>query len=246
MRSKIVGVSLACLAGTLAFAPFAAFGGDLACESCPPGPHFIDACAGGVDQMSNSDAMVSMDVTLDCIAEMSAMQIPCAMPAGLLVVSRSDPRDDSQNYPGLRALDGHMDVVDTEVLSACLIGGGGVLRIGMGQGGVILPSLGALAELPGNPWSVQSFFDIYFELSLDGGMTVYNQMPLRMAAEITCVPPSAVFTSQPGVCLELFTSPVPGLGDHIGNLITAEHGVNNGGPTPVESISWGRVKSLFR
>jgi len=246
MKSGIVTTLVTCLAGMLAFAPPPALGGDLACESCPPGAHFVDGCMAAVDQMSNSDAMVSMDVTLDCVADMNAVQMPCMMPAGLLVVARGEPRDDSANFPGLRPMDGHLDVVDTEVLSACLMGGGGVLRIGMGQGGIIRPSMGAIAELPGNPAFAESFFDIFFEIDLGGGMFAYNQMPLRMTANIDCVPPSAVFMSEPGICLELFTSPAPGAGEHIGNLLTAEHGVNNGGPTPTESVSWGRVKALYR
>jgi len=162
---------------------------------------------------------------------------PCAVPDNLAIINRSAPRDDSQNFPGLRPVDGHLDVIDTEIISMCLTGGGYTLRAGLGQGGVISRSLGAVAEQPGNPTLAESFFDVFFEVQTPQG-PLYNQTPLRLAAVINCVPPKAAYIHPTG-CLPLFTSPIPGQGMHVANLVTAQHNVNI--PITPTLTEWGLI-----
>jgi hypothetical protein len=141
--------------------------------------------------------------------------------------------DDSHFFPGLRPLDGHNDVIDTEIRSMCLTENGYTLRVGAGQQhgpGVLAASRGAIAELPTDDTMAASFFDVFFEVELGGGVYVYNQTALRISSTIDCVPPQADYIHPTG-CLPLYTSPIPGQGIRVANLTSAVHRVN---PPPVE------------
>jgi hypothetical protein len=128
-------------------------------------------------------------------------------------------------------------VIDTEILSMCLTGSGFTLRAGLGQGGVISRSLGAVAEQPDNPTLAESFFDVFFEVQTPQG-PLYNQTPLRLASVINCVPPKAAYIHPTG-CLPLFTSPIPGQGAHVANLVSAQHNVNI--PITPTLTEWGLI-----
>jgi len=205
------------------------------CSSCGPGPHWVDLCSGGQDQIANSGAVVGIDIDMDplCIPDINLVMLPCSAPNHLLVVKRSNPLDDSQHFPGLRPVDGHLDVIDTEIDSMCLTGSGGVtLRAGEHQQqgpGDLAPSWGAIAEEPDDSTLADSFFDVFFEVYLPNppypGVYLYNQEPLRLTAIIRCAPPDAGYNHPTG-CIPLYTSPIPGQGVHVANLTSARHNVN--------------------
>jgi len=214
------------------------------CSSCGPGPHWVDLCSAGQDQIANDGAVVGIDMDMDplCLPDVNLIMWPCSPPNNLLVVKRSNPRDDSQYFPGLRPVDGHLDVIDTEIISMCLTGGGFTLRAGAGQQhgpGVLVASLGAIAELPGDPRLADSFFDVFFEVDIGGGMFLYNQTALRLATTISCAPPGQASYIHPTDCIPLYTSPVPGQGMHVANLTSAQHNVNQ---EVIPSLSqWGLI-----
>lgn len=131
------------------------------CEKCPPGAHWIDNCGPGQDQIPDQGGIVEIDLDLNCQTDLTIVLNPCGVQTPL-VIDRSGPLDDSHNFPGLRPVDGHLDVIDTEILSMCLTGSGFTLRAGLGQGGVINRSLGAVAEKVGDPTVGESFFDVFF------------------------------------------------------------------------------------
>ncbi|MHC4696678.1 MAG: hypothetical protein ACYTFA_08055 [Planctomycetota bacterium] len=197
------------------------------CSACGPGEHWIDTCGAGQDTISDNGALVGIDTDLDCQADpgMSLVLGPCS--GSQLVITRSDPLDDSANFADLRTADSHFDVIDTEIVSMCLIGGGVTLVAGggQGQGGVLSPSLGAIAEDADDSESTESFFDVFFEVDLGNSSFGYNQTALRIAIDINCVPPQAEYIHVTD-CLELFTSPVVGEGTLVANLVSAEHHVN--------------------
>jgi hypothetical protein len=199
------------------------------CADCGPGPHWIDQCQAGLDHVADQAAKVGIDTDLDpnCTADLSMVMRPCPAPDNLVTIARSNPRDDSVRFPGLRPLDGHLDVIDTELQFLCLTAGGVTLRVGagQGQGGVLPPSYGAIAELPGDTGLGDSFFDVYFEVDLGGGMYVYNHEPLRISGEIDCVPPQVGYIHIVD-CLPLYTDPQAG--QHVANLTSAQHAVNPG------------------
>jgi hypothetical protein len=219
---------MALVFGVFATAPAAGQG--YPCSECGPGDHWVDTCLEGEDQIANTQALVGIDLDLDCVADLNLVLGPCGEPDHLLIISRSDPRDDSQNFPGLRPVDGHLDVIDTEIISMCLTGGGFTLRAGMGQGGVISPALGAIVELVAHSERAESFFDVFFVVETPMG-SLYNQTPVRVEAIIECVPPQAKYIKPTG-CYPLYTSPIPGQGMHVANLVEAEHIVN---PVPSHS-----------
>ena len=193
------------------------------CSDCGPGAHWVDTCGAGQDRITDQGALVGIDTTLNCQPDTNLVMGSCA----ILVINRSDPLDDSANFAGLRAVDGHLDVIDTEIVSMCLTGGGVTLvaGAGQGQGAVLAPSLGAIAEQPGDNEVAESFFDVFFEVDLGGGAYAYNQTALRIQIDINCVPPQAEYLHPTG-CLELYTSPVPGQGINVANLVSAEHHVH--------------------
>jgi hypothetical protein len=174
--------------------------------------------------MTDHAGLVGVDLTLDCVADINLVLMPCA--ASTLVVTRAAPSDDSANFPDLRTADSHLDVIDTEIVSLCL--SGGVITLvageGAGQGGVLSRSAGAIAELTTDADFADSFFDVFFEIDLGGGNYVYNQEPMRIATVINCVPPQAEYVHPTG-CLGLYTSPVSGEGTLVANLVEAEHHV---------------------
>ena len=210
------------------------------CSQCSPGEHWVDTCPGSQDQITNHNLVVGIDLDLDC-----EVDIELTLSDSPLIVDRSDPQDDSLNFPGLRPLDGHLDVIDTEIVSMSLIGSGGITVTaggGLGQGGSLAPSLGTIAEQPADPERAYSFFDVFFEIDMGGGMYVYNQTASRIEAVIDCVPPRAIYVKPPQ-CLSLYTSPIPGEGEHIANLVTGEHSVNPPDHIPGMTL-WGILAAV--
>ena len=218
------------------------------CEACGPGEHWVDNCPGGVDVIEDQGAVIGLDLDLDCAEDASMTLFPCP-DSTPLTITRSGPLDDSMNFPGLRPVDGHLDCIDTEIIQMCLTGGGFKLiaGAGLGQGGVLAPSKGAIAELAVSPpdFPAESFFDVFFEVEIPGGVFLYNQTPLKIETVIFCVPPDDATYLHPTDCIPLYTSPLPGLGEHMANLTRAEHSVNPG-PAPVEDSTWGVIKALYR
>lgn len=108
------------------------------------------------------------------------------------MVNRTSALDDSLNYPGLRPLDGHMDVIDTEIISMNLTGMdpllGWVFRVGVDQG-VAPASLGAVAETPTDDLLADSFFDIFFELDSPTLGTLHNNDAVRVQTVVNALPP---------------------------------------------------------
>ena len=193
------------------------------CSRCS-GAHFVDVCLAGVDQIANTWILLTASTDpLDCVADIKLLFSLCAAPN--FIVDRSEPRDDSMNFPGTRPIDGHLDVIDTEIVSMCLTGLAGdgavvTLTAGLGIGVVISPSLGAVAEQPGDPTSADSFFDVFLKVTRPGFIG-YNQTAARFQTDptgIDCIPPRALYIHQG--CLELFDSPMPE-GTHVANLVGA-------------------------
>ena len=218
------------------------------CESCGPGEHWVDGCPGGEDLIDDQGAVIGIDLDLDCAEDASMALFPCPG-SEPLTITRSGPLDDSMFFPGLRPLDGHLDVIDTEIVRMCLSGSGFKLTAGagLGAGGVLAPSNGAIAEIFSSPpdFPAESFFDVFFEVETPTGARLYNQTALRLEAVIECVPPDDAAYIHPTDCIPLFTSPVPGQGEHAANLTSAQHLVNPG-PSPVEDSTWGVIKALYR
>src|SRR5262249_51328396 len=82
---------------------------------------------------------------------------------------------------------------------------------------------GAIAEKTTDPTLADSFFDVFCEIDMGGGNRFYNQTPLRVTATIDCVPPNKIYFHPVNICIPLYTSPVPGQGIHVGNLVSARH-----------------------
>jgi len=185
---------------------------------CGPGAHFIDSCSPGADDHLPSAALVGIDYDLDCIADTNLIM------SGPVTVRRTDPLDDSMQYPGTRRIDGHLDVIDTEIVSMELSGGGITVTAGggLGQGGVLSRSLGRIAEYTNRPAVGDSFFDVFVEIDLGGGTFVYNRRPLRVRTRITCIPPFHRYIHVID-CVELWTSPTPGEGIIVANLVAPDH-----------------------
>lgn len=165
-----------------------------------------------------SGAVLGIDLNGDCVAETSVVL------GGPATIRKIGPRDDSTNFPGTRPIDAHKDVVDTEIIQMTLSGGGVTLLGGGGLGGIPLaPSLGAVAEQPGDPSLADSFFDVFVELSGGGlGAPAYNQTPIHVATVVPCLPPKGNYIHVTG-CTPLYDSPIPGQGNQIANLVQAKH-----------------------
>ena len=185
---------------------------------CGPGPHWIDQCPGGQDFFANAQATIGLDLladgNLDGLVDMTYVL------TGPATVSRSSSVDDSMSYPGTRFIDGHLDVIDTQIASMVLTGGGVTMIAGADQGvgpGIGLPpTLGNIAEQNPDNSLGDSFFEVWFELDLGGGTYAYNTVPATLDAVLDRVPIDAtyLYTGQP---LTLTGQLAPS-----GQLVTAE------------------------
>lgn len=184
---------------------------------CGSGPHWIDTCGGGDDNFSGTAGVHTIEIFgIGTFTSSLAQQ-------GDFIVSRSDPLDDSLQFPGLRPTDGHFDVIDTEIVQLTLSSGGITMTVGSPFNPVLTPTLGTIAEDPGNSSLGNSFFDVFFELDLGGGFLVYNQTAVRMESTIPGVPPDLglfphVFLGGP---IALFDDPLAG--NQVGLLFEATH-----------------------
>ena len=190
---------------------------DQPCQDCGPGEHWIERCPGGEDAMP-SGAVIGLDNDGDCIPDISLRL------SGTVRILRSDPLDDSNLFRGTRPVDGHFDVLDTEIVSMVLSGGGVnmVAGGGLGQGGVLRRSLGTIAEQDRNSSLADSFYDVYFEIELGPRLFAYNQEPVRVQTKIDCLPPIATYI-HPQDCIKLYDSPILGQGRVVAYLVTADH-----------------------
>jgi len=189
---------------------------ELPCDDCGPGDHWIDECRGGDDHMP-SGALIGIDWDDNCIADVSLGL------RGPVHVRRSDPLDDSLVFPESAPVDQHLEVIDTEIMSLVLVGGGVAMIAGGESGQVRLErSLGVIVEQRENSAHADSFFDVFFEVDLGGGLFAYNQEALRVFAKIDCVPPDTAYIN-PMECIRLYTSPVPRQGEFVANLVSGIH-----------------------
>jgi len=141
---------------------------------------------------------------------------------GILTVDRSGPLDDSAKFPGLRPVDGHLDVIDTEIVSMCLTSAAGIHLAAGWMQGLFRHSYGAVAEKAGDPTIGESFFDVYFRVETPMG-TLWNHAPMRVQADITCAPPAGKYIHITG-CVALYDAEFGG--NHVANLVEAIHTVN--------------------
>lgn len=156
--------------------------------ACGPGDHWLDGCTSGIDTFS-SVATIGLDLNLDNVKDISVVL------SGPTSIYRGGPVDAIVGHPRLGnvgTIDGHMDVIETEIISLTLTGGGITVRAGDGTGNLLndgpLYSPGALQEKPADSFRADSFFDVWFELDTPSG-TLHNLQPLRLESTIDRVPP---------------------------------------------------------
>ena len=198
-------------------------------EACGDIDHWMHdpACQPGVDRLDSSIVTFGLsfspndeDCSVDAIVRTR----------GTSWINTFGPMDDSSRYPDTRALDEHLDVRDTEVVSIDTISPDGLVRMTAGRdrgAAALRPSYGTLAEQPAEPALADGFFDLYTEIEVlrdDGEVLVrlYNQDPARVEAVVDCIPAEANYRSSPG-CIALYTSPIDGEGVHVANLVSAEY-----------------------
>jgi hypothetical protein len=223
----VVGLLVIAVMFAVFATPPAAAQGDQ-CE-CGPGHGWVQWCTDSTtDAIVNHGALVGIDHPfadgdLNCQLDDNLI-LTDLCDGDPLIVWRSEARDISEHFPGVGDVDGTNDVIDTEILSMCLTGdspfGQFTLRAGLRQG--LPPSLGAIVQRADNDELAESFFDVFFmvETPFPFG-PLYNQNPLRIMANIDCVPPQAGYIKPEG-CIPLFD----GQGVHRMNLVTARHDVN--------------------
>ena len=148
----------------------------------------VDTCSAGTDQFASS-MIFGVDTNKDGNPDFNAEFL-----GGITKINRSNPMDDSVNFPGLRMVDGHLDVIDTNMISVNIPGkegsvtAGWTIRIGTDQG-VASPSLGAIAEQASNSFLADSFFNVIFEIDGTPFGTVHNNHFLKVVSVIDRVPP---------------------------------------------------------
>lgn len=191
-------------------------------DKCGPGPHWIDKCSGGVDTMQTGAlAAISLNPS-SCDASVNLIL------QGPVTVRRQASTDIVvTDGCGSATVDGHNDVILTEIESMNLTCGSYTLIAGHSAAPELTASLGKIVELPGNGDLACSFFDVYFKLITPSG-TFYNHDALRIQATIDRVPPIAIYEHLM-VCIGLYDSPTGGT--KRANLVSARHNTTPGALT---------------
>ena len=190
-------------------------GGDPYPPSCGPGNHFVDICSAGIDSLDfnhicQTSALVRL--SLDTSDNCNVPSITLPMFSGPTVIRRSDPKDTSGRFPGVAQLDGHNDIIETEMLEMDLRtfvesnGDTAFLNIvaGAGRGtgpcgSALKASYGYIHELPAYSYNAESFFDIFIEICIEDPHGIigppnpryylYNLAQVGMKATIDQIPP---------------------------------------------------------
>jgi hypothetical protein len=144
-----------------------------------PGPHWVDTVPTGT-------------VSFPGIVDLQIGGI-YAQFEGPTTVQLSGAIDDSAFFPGLRPVDGHLDVVDTEVTTMNMAGtnastAGWTLLAGTNSG-LSHRTLGAMAESTTDSAVAQSFFDVFFEIQGTPWGTLHNDTPLYIDGLTPQLPP---------------------------------------------------------
>ena len=149
-----------------------------------PGPHWVDT-------------VPYATVSFDGIVHLEIGGIPAQF-QGPTTVQLSGAIDDSAFFPGLRPVDGHLDVVDTEVTTMNMAGTGastGWTLLAGTHSGLSHRTLGAMAESTTDSAVAQSFFDVFFEIEGTPWGTLHNDTPLYIDGLTYQLPPiGSVYT----------------------------------------------------
>jgi hypothetical protein len=187
---------------------------------CGPGTHWIDGpCDPGLNVLVGTSAVVGIDLDADCTSDLSLSL------SGDIVIQRSGPMDQSVNFSGpadcnggpCGFVDAHLDVIDTQMVGSSLTAPEVTMRVGDAASVSLNPSIGAIVE-KADPTLGDSFFEVFFELEVDG-IRLYNHAPLRLQADIPSVPPETSYLATNG-CLPLFDHPTGGL--RVGSLVSVD------------------------
>jgi hypothetical protein len=149
--------------------------------------------------------------------------------SGPTTVDREGAIDGPGNF-GAGSTDTHIDVINTEIVSMVLTGGGLTVTAGAGLGTKPLdPSLGVIVEHTGtnpgfpspaspDPDLGDSEFRIYMEIDKGGGEYLYNHAanPFIVRCVIDRVPPYTSLYTHP------LSSPIPLYDDPVGGTLVAE------------------------
>ncbi len=187
------------------------------CSACD-GPDWISGCGAGTDEM-DSGAEVGIYANDVCSDEITSLVL-----RGPVTVVREAESGGT---------------INTEITNMVLTSGGVILTVGagLGQGGVLAPTLGTITAT-GDPDVGDSAFNVFFEFDGAGIGTVYNQAPLLIQADITCVPPQARYLHPEGQCIPLWSDVAGGtivayLGDAVHETFP---------PSGVPAVSeWGLI-----
>ena len=186
---------------------------DDACTKCGPGDHWIDSCEGSVDHLV-ALATVVMDFTGNCQPD-----FPGDL-EGLQVVSRTDPLDDSIYLPGSAPVDGHLEVIDTEMTYLEMTGPSMTLRAGQNPN-LTYPanhSFGTIVEQVGDPALANQVIDAYLEVTVTGWFSLYNVDPVQLTAVVDCAASRTVYSWEG--CTPVYTNPDPEVGTQLGNILS--------------------------
>jgi len=159
---------------------------------CGPGPHWVDGCTAGADTFP-SLLEFGIDYTGPGGIPDGIPDIDARFEGGITLVERSNALDDSIFYPGTRPIDGHFDVIDTEIVSMNLSGlgasAGWTILAGVNQG--LSSTTGNIAEkvIVDPDWWVESFFDVVFKVDGTPFGTLHNLDALRVESTLDRVPP---------------------------------------------------------
>ena len=187
------------------------------CSACGPGGGWIIGCPAGTDKMLDSKATVGIYLTDDCSGPRNNF------------ILRGDDTTVTRKAEG----DPIAGEIETEIVAMTLESRGGATLI-MGDANGLPESLGKIIQT-GYPRIGRSSFNVYFEFCESGFGCLYNQDPLVIQADITCVPPQAEYIHPEGQCIALYDADGV-LVAHLGDAVHETF------PIPIPTVSqWAAI-----
>lgn len=210
---------------------------------CGPGSFWVDGCPAGTDMFPSTGLLIGLDLDLDGERDMNLVL------TGPTEIVRQASSEDSGNFPVETAGDQNPagdDVIDTEIVSMNLTSGPVTVLAGSGEG-LADSSLGTIVQQPSDPTKADSFFEVFFKVTLPGGVEAFNREGARVTQVIEQVPPDTVYihpTDELPVLLWPTRDPQPNE-QPIAQLVVARHDTVASPLTVPTLTAWGLGLLVF-
>jgi hypothetical protein len=164
--------------------------------ACGPGEHWVDTCTPGPYVIEDFQILIEIDNDGDCTGDVTHSL------SGAALFQSTGAIDVSTNILGMGGLDGHLDVIDVEVIAGGATDGVVVIRLGTSKTSVAGASLGGIVENNGAVAFALMRLDLIPEFDFGDG-PLRMTLPLTMITDVLQELPFDIRIERTGLCAAL-------------------------------------------